>query len=234
MTIESLSSRRPVGRPRKDGRPHLKREQVFWVSARLIAQHGYAGTSVRMIASALGTSPASLFNLFASKEQLLNELIVYASGPSLAFYAELRKLDLTPAVALYKSLYEEVKAVASAERSFPAMFYLPELHQEGFELAQKMRADMVGHYRDLLEAGSKAQLFFCDHSDLVAEQFFQLTETTIVARDKLQHLKVDAQATSTADLCLRAVLREPGSVASVREEAHKVQIGVELPVGPES
>ena len=45
---------RPVGRPRGDGRPHLTREEVFVVTARLVAQHGVSG---RMFGS-VGEEPS--------------------------------------------------------------------------------------------------------------------------------------------------------------------------------
>ena len=46
-------ARRPVGRPRGDGRPHLTRDEALLAAARLISAEGYTGASIRMIAQAM-------------------------------------------------------------------------------------------------------------------------------------------------------------------------------------
>ena len=116
-TKTPASRKRPVGRPRSDGKPHLTKSEVFKVSAKLIAQYGYAGTGIRLIASELDISTASFFHLFGSKDAMLNQLIVFATQHSLDFHARVRALNLPPEIALYKSLFEETRAVASADRS---------------------------------------------------------------------------------------------------------------------
>jgi len=218
--------RRPVGRPRSDGKPHLTRKRVFEVCAKLIAEHGYAGTGIRMMAAALDASPASLFNLFGSKDGLLNELIVFAAQPSIDFHkeitAETARLGTAPEVTLYKSIYEETLAVSSADRDYAALFYLPELRKPGLETAQLIRAKMIGHYRELIERGVQAGTLHADHVGLAAEQVFQLTETSIIAADDVTKISPQKQAASAADLCLRALLIEQNALAKIRKEASKL------------
>ncbi|MEQ9146091.1 MAG: TetR/AcrR family transcriptional regulator [Parvibaculaceae bacterium] len=221
--------KRPVGRPRADGRAQLSREEVLLTAARLIARNGFAGTSIRMIAGALDAAPASIFNLFASKDDLLNELIEVAATPSLAFYEKLRQLPLAPAVALYKSVFEETLVVASAPWEIPALFYLPELAKPGYERAQAVRAQMVAHYRTLIEQGQAEGSLIGLPAALAAEQLFQLTETSILAGADARALPPAERASTTARLCMRALLAEPAQLETVEAEATAVDLRIALP-----
>ncbi len=73
----------PPARPRRTGRPRLQesvpRESILAEAARLFRERGYQGTTVRDIAAAVGIQPGSLFHHFASKEQLLVEMLREAS-----------------------------------------------------------------------------------------------------------------------------------------------------------
>ena len=151
--------KKPVGRPRADGRPHLSREQVFEACLKLIAMNGYAATSIRAIGDSVNASPASLFNLFGSKDGLLNELIAFAAQPSLDFYMALDEIDAKASVKLFKCVFEEVIAVASADQEHAAIFYLPELRQPKMKLARSIRQSMIdGSYWEFKETYLKRYL----------------------------------------------------------------------------
>ena len=51
------------------------RKRILEVSARLFAEHGYSGTTVRNIANVLGISNPSLYYHFESKGEILAELL---------------------------------------------------------------------------------------------------------------------------------------------------------------
>ena len=231
-TATSVSQpRRPVGRPRGDGKPHLTRQRVFETCTRLIAQHGFAGTSIRMMATALDASPASLFNLFGAKDGLLNQLIAYAAQGSLAFYQSIRAVKAAPDVLLYKSIYEEVIVVASADQDFAGIFYLPELRMPEFEAAQAIRARMVAHYAELLAQCVQAGRIETDTVALVAEQMFQLTETSILAPQLSDTISPEQQAAATADFCLRGLGVRDTELRAIRQAAADIALRIELPEG---
>src|SRR5262245_10872865 len=54
-----------------------RRREILEVSARLICQRGYEGTSMQEIAEALGLTKAGLYHHIATKEQLLLEIMNY-------------------------------------------------------------------------------------------------------------------------------------------------------------
>jgi len=55
--------------------PTSRRDEVLATAAELFVERGYHGTSIRDIADAAGVRPASLYSHFASKEQILVELV---------------------------------------------------------------------------------------------------------------------------------------------------------------
>jgi len=92
MTRRSAKTRSETGagadherlhQPRRSGRPRLQesvsRESILATAARLFHDKGYQATTVRDIAAAVGIRPGSLFHHFASKEQLLIEMLREAS-----------------------------------------------------------------------------------------------------------------------------------------------------------
>lgn len=226
---EQRTAKRPVGRPRADGRPQLTRAAVMVVAARLIAENGYAGTSIRMIAAALDAVPASVFNLFASKDTLLNELIDFMARPSRTFYRALVGANIPSGVALYKSIYEEAKAVASANREYSTLFYLPELAKPEFAQAQQVRADMVAHFQALIETGVRDGEFIAEAPGHTAEQVFQLTETSILADTKTSAIAPEEQARLTARLCLRSLLADQSRLDQIADAAAKIDLAIDLP-----
>lgn len=50
------------------------RERIFYTAIDLFAQKGYAGVSLRELAGAVGIKAASIYNHFASKETILEEI----------------------------------------------------------------------------------------------------------------------------------------------------------------
>lgn len=214
----------PVGRPRKNGKPHLTRELVFVASAKLIAENGFAGVGVRAIAAALDASPASLFHLFGSKDGLLNELIAFAAEPSILFYEKLATMDLPPAVGIFKALTMEVQTVAEADRDHAALFYLPELRKPEFAPAQDLRATMVAHYKRMIEAGVANGTLTCEWPDLAAEQAFQLTETSILSGPAARKLSPDKQALATARLFVRGLLTHPEDLPEIEQAAERLAL----------
>lgn len=51
-----------------------KKKQIYEVAARLFSEKGFAGTSVRDLATAVGLLPSSLYSHIRSKDQLLEEI----------------------------------------------------------------------------------------------------------------------------------------------------------------
>jgi len=222
--------KRPVGRPRADGRPPLSRPAVFAAAATLVAEHGYAGTSLRMIAESLDASAPSLSQMFSSKQRLLVELVTYLAQVSIRFHEQLNALALPPAVQLHRMVREEVIAVGRANGALMAIFYLPELRHPGFEEAQQARSRMIGFYRDVIDAGVREGTFRNVNPYAAAEQVFQLTETFIVALDTAALGSPELLAEETAGFVLRGLLVDPGAVDGLATASATVRLSM-MPQG---
>lgn len=59
-----------AGRPRQEKRSHA-RSDVLDASVRLFSEHGYHGTSLRMISESSGYSAPTIYHYFGNKEDLL-------------------------------------------------------------------------------------------------------------------------------------------------------------------
>ncbi len=220
-------AKRPVGRPRSDGKPHLTRAALFQVTARLVASRGYAGTSLRAIAGELGVSPASIFNLYESKAALVNALVIAGLEPAVTFYERLNQSDAEPTVRLYRSLFEDTLAVRSVELAYSSLLYMPELALPEFTQARNYRARLVGHYLTLLEEGIAAGDFECSAPGLAAEQLLQVTETVILPGSEIRSLDPRGCARATAQFGLRAVLADVAQLPAIEVAADTLNISIE-------
>ena len=92
---------RQVGRARSIPRQRQgvsARVEILEAAAGLFSEHGYAATSTRSIALAVGIKQASLYYHFANKEDILAGLLEGTVQPSLSFATRLgRSLSFDPA-----------------------------------------------------------------------------------------------------------------------------------------
>lgn len=74
------TSRRRVTRASQSAKPaadatESQRDRIRLAAVRLFAQHGYAGTSMKVLAAELGTVPANLYNYYPNKEAILFDVL---------------------------------------------------------------------------------------------------------------------------------------------------------------
>ncbi|CAN7767412.1 TetR/AcrR family transcriptional regulator [Variovorax sp. LjRoot175] len=75
MTTSEVLTERKGGRARKTRESAIPRQRVLLAAARLFRERGYHATTVRDIAAGCGILSGSLFHHFASKEQMLAEIL---------------------------------------------------------------------------------------------------------------------------------------------------------------
>lgn len=226
--MSKIKTKRPVGRPRSDGGDQLSRGKLLAATAKLMAANGYTGTSFRMIAAELDVTTASIFHLYASKDKLLSSLIAESTKPFLLFYEELLSLDLSPQVALYKSIFEEAKAVSSFDREHVSTFNMPELRRPEFADVQSIRKKMVSHYQQLIEQGWENGDFVLSDATWTAEQIFQLTETSALIDENSNKLTIEKRANITSEFCLRGLLVDPVQLEEIQRAQSRIDARINL------
>ncbi|MDO8361913.1 MAG: TetR/AcrR family transcriptional regulator [Actinomycetota bacterium] len=120
------------------------REQILAVSAALFAQRGIAGTTMRAIAAGCSIKAASLYHHFASKDELVAEIMMRSSAHVVALYDEIRAAELPPA--------ERVEALMRAtlrnfreHRQEARMFYENPAYVATAPLLQKVRDEALAN-----------------------------------------------------------------------------------------
>ncbi|MFC4125838.1 TetR/AcrR family transcriptional regulator [Nocardia rhizosphaerae] len=209
------------GRPRLTQRRRqgtTPRAEILDAAAELFTTKGYANTSTRAVADAVGIRQASLYHHFAAKDDILDALLAQTiAGP-----AELaRRMAEEPDAAvtkLYALALFDVRQLRAARWNLGALYLLPELRTERFATFRRHRDDLREHY-ELLAADSAAA---AGQPGDVAILPFRLVETVIGIRSD-----EESAAAETERLIPDAIVRivgHPGDPAAVRTAAQALLI----------
>ena len=109
----------------EDARRTDTRERILEVAARLFSERGFAGTSIRDIADALGVTKAALYYHFPSKDAILGEIV---AQPLAAVRAVLTAPHrLTDRAGREKFIRKAVEALSSCGPEMMVVFRDPKL-----------------------------------------------------------------------------------------------------------
>ncbi len=216
----NATSPAPVGRPRSGGRQQrpggTPREEILDAAAELFTRRGYAATSTRMIAEAVGIRQASLYYHVTSKEELLEELLAETVRPSLTFAAGLDAAGATPVDAQLFSLAAfDVGVLCGGRWNLGALYLLPEVRGERFAEFRADRAALRAAYTTLINelisqlADGRGPGTVTDPAggsgDGLTDLVFGLVESVITIRSERELTDVEAIARRVAAGCLRLV-----------------------------
>lgn len=214
---DALRGRRP-GRPREGD---TGREEILDAAAELFSQNGYAATSTRAVALAVGIKQASLYYHFPSKEAVLAELLSGTVAPSLAAATALDALPGRAAARLHALASFDVRLLCSGRWNLAALYLLPELRQPRFAPFQEDRSRLRAAYgRLVVAAGAEGDLRGED-AGLATDLVFGLVESVISVRGDRGHgADLGDLVDGVPTACLR-MLGLPGNrlAAVVRESA---------------
>jgi AcrR family transcriptional regulator len=203
----------PVGRPRSGGRQRpggTPREEILDAAAELFTSRGYAATSTRMIADAVGIRQASLYYHVASKEELLEELLAETVRPSLAFAAALDAAADAADTRLFALAAYDTGVLCGGRWNLGALYLLPEVRGERFARFRAERAELRAGYAKLIgeladgTAREPAGLLE-PGDDGLTDLVFGLVESVIQIRSEREIADVALVAERVASGCLRLV-----------------------------
>ena len=89
-----------------------RRAHILKVANRLFSQKGYHSTSMRDLAAALGLTQGSLYNHFASKEELLFAIIDHVSDEFLAALEPIAQSEASPIEKLRAAVRVHLQVIA--------------------------------------------------------------------------------------------------------------------------
>jgi AcrR family transcriptional regulator len=187
----------PVGRPRSGDRMRpgrTPREEILDAAAELFTSRGYAATSTRTIADAVGIRQASLYYHVSNKEELLAELLTATVLPSLEF-ADSLPVGRPADEHLFALAAFDTRLLCAGRWNLGALYLLPEVRGERFDVFRAARARLRARYGELLDSlGAPAGL-----TDLV----FGLVESVITIRSERTITDDESMARLVASGCLR-------------------------------
>ncbi|MCW2687629.1 MAG: transcriptional regulator [Mycobacterium sp.] len=140
------------GRPRleQSRRPgKTAREEILDAAAELFTSLGYASTSTRRIAEAVGVRQASLYHHFATKDDILDALLAGTVDAPLMLADELLRERGPAAPRLHALVVSDVTQLCASRWNLGALYLLPELRVDRFEPFRLRRDQLRAHYRRL-------------------------------------------------------------------------------------
>lgn len=178
------------------------REEILDAAAELFTTSGYAGTSTRRIADAVGIRQASLYHHFATKDDILIALLQTTVEPQLERARALLD-DSGPALHRLLSLARfDMVELVSARWNLGVLYLLPELRSGKFDEFLDARRELAAVYTSL--AGESMG----DPTDMRALLPFRLVESVIMMRDDDQHAQLGSPtAAELVDTLLSAIER---------------------------
>lgn len=206
MVAVQTSGQTSVGRPRLAPRQRQgmsAREEILDAAAQLFSEQGYAGTSTRAIALAVGIKQASLYYHFANKEQILAELLVTTVVPSLDAAAALTERTDSSEAKLWALAAFDVRLLCSGRWNIGALYLLPELRSPKFSAFHDQRHQLRSAYAALIGEGITRGSFTTDDELLATDLVFGLVESVVPVRQDRGQLDADLFAPTIADSCLR-------------------------------
>jgi AcrR family transcriptional regulator len=174
------------GRPRVgvSAHPDLPApEQILRAAAQLFVDCGYDATSTRAIAAAVGIRQASLYYHFASKADILAELLSRTVTPSLDAAERLLADGGDPAVRLHELVTVDCRLLLDAPANVGALYLLPEVRAERFAEFRAQRARLRDAYGTLVEQAA-APGATLGPLDVLTDVVFGLVESVIGVRGR--------------------------------------------------
>jgi AcrR family transcriptional regulator len=157
------------------------RRSIVAAAAQLFTTHGYAATSTRMIAEAVGLRQSSLYYYFPSKEAVLSRLLQSAWRPGLAYAAHLLAEPAPPDARLFALLTYDLESLLALPWSLGALYYLPDARGQHFAELWRERDALHDVYVRLVRQACADGSFLAPDPDAAADLVFRLTESVAVA-----------------------------------------------------
>lgn len=218
MSSADITRRSRLGRPRHtpavDDRLSA-RDQILDASARLFTRQGYAATSTRDIAEAVGIRQASIYYHYpCGKEEILGELLQRSVRPTLDKIEKVEALaaeaDAGPEVMLHLLVVLDVRTLASAPRNAGVLTRLPEVEgKDVFGPYGSAREELKAAYARLgaQVAGASPHAAMFPDRNVLGTLLLQLVEVVIGMRSDGLRIDQSIEAIVAAS-CLRICLAD--------------------------
>lgn len=208
MTLSATTSGGRAGRPRlEDRRSNLApSEEILESSARLFVNEGFAATSTRDIAEAVGIRQASIYYHFKGKDDILDELLQMSVRPSLD---KVQKIEAecpveVPEAALYLLALVDVHTLARAPHNIAKLYRMPDVTNSEVYQFQPMLQELTQAYGRLGTQIASPPVAATISANQLGRILIEQVETVIKSRsdgDKVGQGEAHAIAASCLRVC---------------------------------
>ncbi|VXC38479.1 Putative transcriptional regulator, TetR family [Arthrobacter sp. 9V] len=210
------------GRPRKQQaiRPGATaRDEILDAAAELFTSQGFANTSTRAIADAVGIRQSSLYHHFSTKDEILGELLGGTVSTSLAFARAVRDHSDDAGLAaarLHAVVLFDGSQLCSSRWNLGVLYHLPEARAEIFQPFMAARKELRTIYSEL---GNELITAAGPHADPgLGDTAFRLVESLINLRADGLISKDSASTTADTVVTLAGLRRELPAVRAAGKE----------------
>ncbi|GAB7071668.1 TetR/AcrR family transcriptional regulator [Mycobacterium hodleri] len=192
------------------------RDLILDAAAELFTDLGYAGTSTRAIADAVGIRQPSLYNYFKTKEDIACALLNQTVTPTLDLIPHL--LGTTPTGHLHALAVFDGGRLINRRWNLGTLYLQPELRSPGLSPFWQGHDRLRWHYLNL----SQSVLAETEIGRAAAELPFRMVESLVFMWDTEPGPDRDDLPTQVADACLRVLGVEESHIARIRATSHEL------------
>ncbi len=137
-----------------------RKEQILHIAMNLFREKGYAGTSMRDLARAIGIEPASLYSHIKSKEDLLRTICFDLADKFIYSLQELDNSDMSPDEQLYAAIEAHIRVIrTNADASSVFLHEWRFLSEPDLSRFKRLRSTYEGFFTEIVERGVKEGVF---------------------------------------------------------------------------
>jgi AcrR family transcriptional regulator len=158
------------------------RELILDAAAALFVSNGYSATTTRQIAERVGIRQPSLYNHFATKADILVELLTECALPSVTFGAALAGKPMDARDRLLALIDFDLRHLVGGTHDLSALSQLPEIAGDAFSGYRATLAELMGIYCSFLQDAVDAGHFAVRSVALTSAMVFGLVEGVVTLR----------------------------------------------------
>jgi len=192
------------------------RDLILDAAAELFTVLGYAGTSTRAIADAVGIRQPSLYNYFKTKEDIACALLNQTVTPTLSLIPQL--LGMAPPNHLHALAVFDGGRLLNRRWNLGTLYLQPELRSPGLSPFWEGHDRLRWHYLNL----SRSVVADTGIGGAAAELPFRMVESLVFMWDAEPGPVRDDLSPQVADACLRVLGVEESRIARIREASHEL------------
>ncbi len=195
------------------------RERILVEASRLFALQGYHGTTTREIAGETGISQPSLFFHFSSKKAILEELCRLDLIPAVARMERLIAASGSPGAKLFAMVVGELRCILGSPYDLRAHLSYEVLNDPDLATYRDLAERFDRLLRRIIRAGQEAGEFIDVDAALAQEVVTAILLRAPLFDEEIASSMKDLEPHMSAQLVLRALLVDPGSLDRIRDEA---------------